>query len=179
MWLTAIASGSGTPAAATRREHAIVRPRRRVRHAELLEDGREHVDVLYQRATRPPCAPSGKRTRSGHVQQLAVQRAAMGERPVVVELLAVIGDDDEERPVEGTERAEPVEERADRGVELGDLAVVEALEPSTSAAEPAALCITACTASAAACAPSGGRPSNRSRQGSPGVYGPCVSLACR
>src|SRR3989449_3199487 len=64
-----------------------------------------------------------------HVEERLVERVRVTPEAVVVELLAVVGGDDDERAVEEIELAQAVEQAAELRIAVGDRAVVERDEP--------------------------------------------------
>src|SRR5262249_42716073 len=105
-------------------EHAASREVRWGREAEELGERREEIDPLDLVG-----APSGRDPRPGddqrHVKQLVVEVCPVQQQAVLLELLAVVGDDDDHGRVTHPEALESAEERGQLGVPATDLAIVE------------------------------------------------------
>src|SRR2546429_439817 len=81
-------------------------------------------------ADATPAGPGRRLHDERHVDLLVVERRAVPPAAVLLELLAVVGGEHDERAVVEATRPQVVEEDAELLVEVGDLAVVKlAVEP--------------------------------------------------
>src|SRR6185295_14920504 len=76
----------------------------------------------------PAPLEAGRADEERHVDRAVEEKLAMEDPPVLHELLAMIGGDDHDRPLEEAARLEIREQRAELGIQIGDLAVVETAE---------------------------------------------------
>jgi hypothetical protein len=113
------------PARLHERAQRVALERGRRRDAGKVEDGRGHVDELDDLVAHDGRHTAGRDDDERYAHLGFVERLAVADHAVLVEALAVVGGDDDERIVEEPARGELVEEPGDLGVHRHDGRVVE------------------------------------------------------
>ena len=117
-------------AAREQRQQAAPAHGRRRLEAEQVEHGRRYVEQVHRLLV---AHAGGQHALEPHQQrdahQLVVDRVGVAQRAVVVELFAVVGDEDDERVAGVTAGVEVFEQAPHVGVHRRHLAAVEVVQP--------------------------------------------------
>ena len=92
--------------------------------AEEIEQGRHHVQ-RSDGCVDSPRREAGSSNQERYTDELVIQAVPVLSASVVSELLAVVGDQHDDRVVREPAALESLQERADRVIREGDLTVVE------------------------------------------------------